>query len=168
MIYVVEMALIDLARRAEWDDWYLSHMTKLISIPGIQATQRFESLSPHASPFIALHQVTGPEVFGSVTYRAKAGPEGTGEWRERMNNWHRNVLAGIDTTPDVPMEGALVVVEEGATVPIPVQWGNTVGLDRSVLRRGIATVAARAEADPLIGLPGVRVCRPLTPRLVAG
>jgi hypothetical protein len=168
MIYMVEMALIDLARRAEWDDWYLSHMKKLISIPGIQATQRFESLSPHTSPFIALHQVTGPEVFGSVSYRAKAGPEGTGEWRERMNNWHRNVLAGIDTTPDVPMEGALIVVEDGVTVPIPVQWGETVGLDRSVLRRGIATVAARAGADSLIGQPGVRVCRPLTPRMEAG
>ena len=168
MIYVVEMALIDLARRAEWDDWYLSHMKKLISIPGIQATQRFESLTPHASPFIALHQVTGPEVFASVTYRAKAGPNGTGEWRERMNNWHRNVLSGIDTTPGVPMDGALIVVEDGASVPIPVQWGDAVGLDRSVLRRGLATVAARAGADAMIGLPGVRVCRPLTLRLVAG
>ena len=93
MIYMVEMALIDLTRRSEWDDWYLGHMKTLISIPGIQATQRFEALAPHASPFVALHQVTGPEVFTSDAYRAKAGPEGTGEWRERMNNWHRNVLA---------------------------------------------------------------------------
>ena len=113
MIYMVEMALIDIARRAEWDDWYLSHMKKLISIPGIQATQRFESLTPHESPFVALHQVTGPDVFTSVAYRAKAGPGGTGEWRERMNNWHRNLLSGVDETPDVPMEGALVIVEAG-------------------------------------------------------
>jgi hypothetical protein len=167
MIYMVEMALIDTARRAEWDDWYLSHMKKLISIPGIQATQRFESLTPHASPFVALHQVTGPEVFTSATYRAKAGPQGTGEWRERMNNWHRNVLSGIDETPDVPVEGALVVVEEGAHVPILVQWTESIGLDRSVRRRGIAVVATRAEAEPLTGSPGVRVCKPLTPRLVA-
>jgi hypothetical protein len=167
MIYMVEMALIDVARRAEWDDWYLAHMKKLISIPGIQATQRFESLAPHASPFVALHQVTGPEVFSSATYRAKAGPQGTGEWRERMNNWHRNVLSGIDQTPDVPMEGALVVVEEGADMPIPVQWAESIGLDRSVRRRGIAVVASRAEAETLIGRQGVRVCKPLTPRLVA-
>ena len=66
MIYMVEMALLDVARRVEWDAWYLSHMKKLISIPGIQATQRFESLSPHPSPFVALHQVTGP---GSVQQR---------------------------------------------------------------------------------------------------
>jgi hypothetical protein len=167
MIYMVEMALIDVARRVEWDAWYLSHMKKLISIPGIVATQRFESLTPHESPFVALHQVTGPEVFTSVAYRAKAGPGGTGEWRERMNNWHRNLLSGIDQTPDVPMEGALVVVEAGVSVPIPVQWTESVGLDRSVQRRGIAVVASRAEAATLSGCPGVRVCKPLTARLVA-
>ncbi len=167
MIYMVEMALTDGARRAEWDAWYLSHMKKLISISGIEATQRFESLTPHTSPFVAMHQVTGPEVFASHAYRAKAGPEGTGEWRERMNNWHRNVLSGLDETPDVPMDGALVVVEDGAAVPIPVRWLDSVGLDRSVTRRGIAVVAARAEAAMLVGLAGVRVCKPLTPRLVA-
>jgi hypothetical protein len=167
MIYMVEMALIDTMRRAEWDTWYLSHMKKLLSIPGIQATQRFESLTPHASPFVALHQVTGPEVFDSEAYRAKAGPGGTGEWRERMNNWHRNVLAGIDRTPDVPMEGALVVVEDGFDAPVPLQWAEAVGLDRSAKRRGIAVIAALADAQVLIGLPGIRVCKPLTPRLVA-
>jgi hypothetical protein len=167
MIYMVEMALIDTARRAEWDAWYLSHMKKLISIPGIQATQRFESLTPHASPFVAMHQVTGPEVFDTEAYRAKAGPGGTGEWRERMNNWHRNVLAGIDRTPDVPTEGALVVVEDGFDAPVPLHWTEAVGLDRSVQRRGLAVVAARADADALLGLAGVRVCRPLTPRMIA-
>ena len=164
---MVEMALIDLSRRVEWDEWYLSHMIKLISIPGIQATQRFESLSPHPSPFAALHQVTGPEVFTSDIYRAKAGPTGTGEWRDRMNNWHRNVQSGIDETPDVPMEGALVVVEDGTAPPIPVRWAEAIGLDRSVARRGLAVVAKIADAAGLAGLPGVRVCKPLTPRLLA-
>lgn len=167
MIYMVEMALIDTDRRTEWDAWYLSHMKKLISIPGIQATQRFESLTPHESPFVALHQVTGPDVFTSVAYRAKAGPGGTGEWRERMNNWHRNLLSGVDETPDVPMEGALVIVEAGISVAIPVQWTRSVGLDRSVEQRGIAVVSSLAAAETLIGRTGVRVCKPLTPRLVA-
>jgi hypothetical protein len=167
MIYMVEMALIDVTRRAEWDAWYLSHMKKLISIPGIEATQRFESLTPHDSPFVALHQVTGPDVFTSVAYRAKAGPGGTGEWRERMNNWHRNLLSGVDETPDVPMDGALVIVEADTNVPIPVQWTESMGLDRSVERRGIAIVASRAAAETLLGHVGVRVCKPLTPRLIA-
>jgi len=167
MIYMVEMALIDLSRRVEWDAWYLSHMKMLISIPGIRATQRFECLTPHASPFVALHQVTGPDVFTSDAYRAKAGPGGTGVWKDRMNNWHRNVLSGIDQTPDVPMGGALVVVEHGANIPLPVQWTEPVGLDRSIVRRGFAVVSRRAEAEPLARLPGVRICLPLTPRLVA-
>lgn len=168
MIYMVEMALIDLSRRVEWDAWYLSHMKLLISIPGIEATQRFESLGQHPSPFVALHQVTGPDVFTSDAYRAKAGPTGTGEWRERMNNWHRNVLRGIDETPDVPESGALVVVEDGADAPLPLRWTEAIGLDRTVTRRGFAVVPNLADAIGLLGRPGIRVCRPLTPRLRAG
>lgn len=167
MIYMVEMALIDLGRRVEWDAWYLAHMKMLISIPGIQATQRFEALAQHPSPFVALHQVTGPEVFTSDAYRAKAGPTGTGEWRDRMNNWHRNVLRGIEETPDVPLSGALVVVEDGADAPMPLQWAESIGLDRSVARRGLAVAPNLADATALIGMPGVRVCRPLTARLRA-
>ena len=167
MIYMVEMALIDLSRRVEWDAWYLSHMKLLISIPGIQATQRFEALSPHPSPFVALHQVTGPDVFTSDAYRAKAGPGGTGVWKDRMNNWHRNVLTGLDETPEVPLDGALVVVEDGASAPVPLQWTEAIGLDRSVTRRGFAVMGKLADATGLIGLQGVRVCRPLTPRLRA-
>ncbi len=168
MIYMVEMALIDLSRRVEWDAWYLSHMKKLISIPGIQATQRFECLLQHPSPFVALHQVMGPEVFTSDTYRAKAGPTGTGEWRERMNNWHRNVLRGIDETPDVPEAGALVVVEDGTEVPFPLRWTEAIGLDRTITRRGFAVVPNLADAVGFLGRPGIRVCRPLTARLRAG
>ncbi len=168
MIYMVEMNLIDLSRRVEWDAWYVSHMRMLISIPGIQATQRFECLGQHPSPFVALHQVTGPEVFTSDAYRAKAGPTGTGVWRDRMNNWHRNVLDGIDVTPDVPVEGALVVVEDGAEVPVPLRWTRPVGLDQTITRRGFAVLPRLADAVAMLGLAGVRLCRPLTPRLVAG
>ncbi len=168
MIYMVEMALVDLSRRAEWDAWYLDHMRMLIRVPGIEATQRFEALAPHPSPFIALHQVTGAEVFTSAAYRAKAGPGSTGEWKSRMSNWHRNLFRGLDATPDVPMGGALVIVEEGASAPLPLAWLDAVGLDVSVKRRAITVLTARAEAERLIGHPGLRVCKPLTPRLLAG
>jgi hypothetical protein len=167
MIYMVEMALIATDRRLEWDAWYLSHMHKLISIPGIRATQRFESLSESASPFVALHQVDSPDVFTSAAYRSKAGPGGTGEWQHLMNNWYRNVFDGVAETPDVPLEGALVVVEDGADAgTVPLRWMHSVGLDRSSERRGIGVVARLADATPLIGREGVRVCKPLTPRLV--
>ncbi len=169
MIYMVEMALIAGDRRVEWDAWYLAHMHKLISIPGIRATQRFESLSECASPFVALHQVDGPEVFSSDAYRAKAGPGGTGEWQVLMNNWYRNVFDGIDATPDVPMDGALIVVEDGASAGlVPVTWMHSVGLDKSSERRAVGVAARLDDVRGLIGRKGVRVCKPLTHRLVAG
>jgi len=168
MIYMVEQNLSDRGKREGWDPWYLAHMKMLITIPGIHATQRFESLHPHASPFVALHEVDSPDVFESAAYRAKAGPTNTGEWRLLMVNWHRNVFAGIEHTPDVAMDARLLVVEDGAVAPVKLAWLTAVGLERSPARRAIAVIPLAADAEALIGQPGIRVCKPLTPRLVAG
>jgi hypothetical protein len=167
MIYMVEMALLDTARRAEWDAWYVAHQHRLLSIPGIRASQRFETIHPAESPFVALHEVDSGDVFTSPTYRAKAGPTNTGEWQSKMGNWHRNLFA-LDHTPDVPMDARLVVIEETARSAVPagasVTWMDAVGLDRSVSRRGLATLPP-ATADRLAGTPGIRVLKPLGPRL---
>jgi hypothetical protein len=168
MIYMVEMALLDTERRAEWDAWYVAHQHRLLSIPGIHASQRFETIHPAASPFVALHEVDGPEVFTSSAYQAKAGPSNTGEWQTRMANWHRNVFRGLDHTPDVPMDARLVVVERDCESALPrdvdLRWMEAVGLDRSVRRRGLA-VMRPAQADLLAGTPGIRVLKPLGARL---
>lgn len=167
MIYMVEMALLDSARRAEWDEWYVSHQHRLLSIPGFRASQRFEAIHAAESPFVALHEVDSPEIFASPPYRAKAGPSNTGEWQAKMGNWHRNLFA-VDHTPDVPMDARLVVVEEGGGSAFPdhasVRWMEAVGLDRSVKRRGLA-VMLPAAADRLVGTPGIRVLKPLGARL---
>jgi hypothetical protein len=170
MIYMVEMALLDTARRAEWDVWYLAHQHKLLAIPGFRASQRFEAIHPVASPFVALHEVDSPDIFTGPSYRAKAGPTNTGEWQAKMGNWHRNLFVGIDHTPDVGSDTRLVVLEEEATAKLPaglaVAWMDAVGLDRSVPRRGLA-LATPAAADPLAGTAGLRVLRPIGPRLRA-
>jgi hypothetical protein len=170
MIYMVEMALLDAARRAEWDVWYGAHQAKLLSIPGFRASQRFEAIHQAASPFVALHEVDSPDIFTGPSYRAQAGPTNTGEWQAKMGNWHRNLFAGIDHTPDVGSDTRLVVVEEEATAKLPaglaVAWMDAVGLDRSVPRRGLA-LATPATADPLAGTAGLRVLRPIGPRLRA-
>jgi hypothetical protein len=44
---------------------------------------------------------------------------------------------------------------------------TAVGLDRSVARRGLAVVPA-ATAHRFVGTPGVRVMKPLGPRLRSG
>jgi hypothetical protein len=168
MIYMVEMALLDTARRAEWDAWYVAHQHRLLAIPGFRASQRFEAIHVAESPFVALHEVDSPEIFAGPTYRASAGPGNTGEWQAKMGHWHRNLFRGIDHTPEVPMDARLVVVEDGAgpALPdgVPVQWMEAVGLDRSVPRRGLAVMPPET-ADPLAGRPGIRVLRPLGPRL---
>ena len=111
MIYMVEMALLETARRAEWDAWYVAHQHRLLSIPGFHASQRFEAIHAAESPFVALHEVDSPDVFTSPSYRAQAGPTNTGEWQTRMNNWHRNVFDGLEHTPDVATDSCLLVVE---------------------------------------------------------
>jgi hypothetical protein len=61
-----------------------------------------------------------------------------------------------------------VVVEEGSGPALPdhvsVRWMETVGLDRSVPRRGLA-VMPPATADRLVGTPGIRVLKPIGARL---
>lgn len=167
MIYMVEMALLATERRAEWDAWYVAHQHRLLSIPGFRASQRFESIHPAESPFVALHEVDSADIFTSPAYRAQAGPTNTGEWQTKMGHWHRNLFAR-DHTPDVPMEARLVVVEtEGASsapAGMPVTWMEAVGLDRSVQRRGLA-VMPPAAADRLAGTPGLRVLKPIGARL---
>jgi hypothetical protein len=169
MIYMVEMALLDTARRAEWDAWYVAHQHRLLSIPGFRASQRFEAIHAAESPFVALHEVDSAEIFTSPTYRALAGPSNTGEWQAKMGNWHRNLFDRAHT-PDVPMEERLIVVEHdsGAVLPkgVSVTWMEPVGLDRSVQRRALAVVPP-ATADELTGTPGIRVLKPIGPRLRA-
>jgi hypothetical protein len=85
-----------------------------------------------------------------------------------MGNWHRNVFDGVEHTPDVSMDSRLLVVEaEGRTAlpdGVPVAWMTAVALDRSVARRGLAVVPD-AVAHRFLGAPGVRVLKPLGPRL---
>jgi hypothetical protein len=168
MIYMVEMALLESARRAEWDAWYVAHQDKLLSIPGFRASQRFETIHAAQSPFVALHEIDSPDIFTGPSYRAKAGPANTGEWQTKMGHWHRNLFAGIDHTPDVPLDSRLLVVEGdgGSKLPsgAPVEWMEAVGLDRSVQRRGLALMPP-ATADRLVGSPGIRVLKPIGPRL---
>jgi hypothetical protein len=167
MIYMVEMALLATARRADWDAWYVAHQHRLLSIPGFRASQRFEAIHKVESPFVALHEVDSPDLFNGPHYRAKGGPSNTGEWQARMGHWHRNLFAR-DHTPDVPMDARLVVVEDARDPALPhhvsVRWMEAVGLDCSVTRRGLV-VMPPATADLLVGTPGIRVLKPIGVRL---
>ncbi len=170
MIYMVEMDFRNPAREHDWHTWYLDHVTRLIrNVPGFRATQRFRALTATPSPWLALHDVASPAVFESAAYKANGGPVSTGEWQQEHTNWHRNLYAGIDATPDVVMDAHLIVAEADARLPAPlasvVTWLEPAGLDRSAGRRGIAVLAPGRLAAAHFGHPGLRIFKPITPRI---
>ena len=101
-----------------------------------------------------------------LAIRAKGGPSNTGEWQAKMGHWHRNLF--VMEPPEVPMDGTSGDREESFDPALPehvsVEWMDAVGLDRSVRRRGL-TVVAPATADRFVGVPGIRVLKPIGARL---
>jgi hypothetical protein len=172
MLYMVEMDFRNPAREGDWHVWYLDHVTKLIrSVPGFRASQRFRAITATSSPWLAMHDVTSGDVFESDEYRANGGPASTGVWQKEHTNWYRNLFAGIDHTPEVPLDAHLLVCESDASPPEPyassVTWLESVGLDRCAGRRGIAIVPPGSLTAGLFGNAGVRIFRPISPRIAA-
>lgn len=172
MIYMVEMQFTNTAREHDWHTWYLAHTTKLVrNVPGFTATQRFRAITETVSPWLAMHEVTGPGVFESAAYKANGGPASTGVWQTEHTNWYRNLFGGIELTPDVPMDAHLLLADEGAKLPagLSMKWLTSEGLDKTVKARGFAIVAAgqpktKLTAD-LFDVPGLRIFKPITPRV---
>jgi len=75
MLYMVEMDLPDRSREVDWHAWYRTHIGKLLTVDGYHGGQRFESLTPTPSPFLALHDVDDLAVFESDHARNFDGPE---------------------------------------------------------------------------------------------
>ena len=172
MIYMVEMEFPHPDREAEWHEWYLAHIRVLLTVPGFRASQRFKAVVTTPSPYLALHEVTSAALFESPIYRARGGPASTGEWRALQTNWHRNLLDGIEETPEVPAEAHLVVLRDARDAALPegiaVSWLRGVGLDRTIEECGLAMVdgpapfLALAERDPRI-----RLYRPISEKIRA-
>jgi hypothetical protein len=172
MIYMVEMDFPHAERLAEWHAWYLAHIRVLQTVPGFRASQRFQAITPTPSPYLALHEVASPAIFESPEYRARGGPASTGEWRRLQTNWHRNLLDGLEETPDVPSGKFLVLLrnarDAGLPVDSPISWLRGVGLDGTASECGIAIVA---DPAPLAAIAGrderVRVYRTISEKIRA-
>jgi hypothetical protein len=115
--------------------------------------------------------VVSAAVFQSAQYRASGGPAATGEWQAEHTNWYRNLFDGIDSTPEVAPDAHLLVSEGDAQVPGPVAASVTRlasdGLDRSSQNRGIAIIPAGRLTAGLFDLPGVRLFKPISPRITS-
>jgi hypothetical protein len=115
MIYLVEMALLDTERRAEWDPCPPASASVHPEVP------RQSALRDDPRRGIALRGAARGRLAGDLCQSSlsrERGPSNTGEWQAKMDNWHRNLFAGADHTPGVPMDARLVVLEEdGGPVP---------------------------------------------------
>jgi len=174
MLYMVELDLPHPALLDEWQAWYGEHLRVLLSIPGILSAQRFRSITPSASPFVAIYTIAGADVMTSPAYRAQAGPKSPGRWSELMTNWYRNVLDGLDCAPEVPPGGWLAIMDRRTAAAPPLPQGfialRPVALDCSIVERGlmfgcegISPPAAREEQGGLL-----RICNPITPLMKPG
>jgi len=162
VIYMVEMDFPHPDREAEWNAWYLAHIRVLLTVPGFRASQRFKAIQATPAPYLALHEVASAALFDSPEYRGRGGPASVGEWRALQTNWHRNLLDGVDATPEVAADEHLLLLREARDIALPggiaVSWLRAVGLDRSLGECGIAVVrdpvpiAALAERDPRVQL----------------
>ena len=116
--------------------------------------------------------MASPAVFESPEYRARGGPASTGEWRALQTNWHRNLLDGLDETPEVPADRFLAVLRDardaGFPVEAPIAWLRGVGLDGTTGECGLAIVA---DPAPLVEIARrderVRVYRPISEKIRA-
>ena len=172
VIYMVEMDFPHPEREAEWHAWYLAHIRVLLTVPGFRASQRFKAIGATPSPYLALHEVASAALFDSPAYRARGGPASTGEWRALQTNWHRNLLDGIEESPDVPADAHLLLLRDARDAVLPegiaVTWLRGVGLDRTIEECGLAVIG---DPTPLLALADrdKRIClyRPISEKIRA-
>jgi hypothetical protein len=173
MIYMVEMDFRHPERLREWHDWYLAHIRILLTVPGFRASQRFEAVVDTPSRYLALHEVASAALFESEAYRSRGGPASTGEWRQLQTNWHRNLLDGLDKTPEVPTGAYLLLLRDARDAKLPsgiaVSWLRGVGLDHTIEECGLAVLN---DPAPVLDLarrdPRIRLYRPISEKIRAG
>ena len=173
MIYMVEMGFPHPERLAGWHDWYLRHIRVLLTVPGFRASQRFEAVVDNPSPYLALHEVASADLFESDAYRNRGGPTSVGEWRSLQTNWHRNLLDGLDETPEVSADAYLLMLRDARDVMLPagitVYWLRGVGLDGTVKECGLTMLSYPGSSvlDLASRDERVRVFRPISEKVRA-
>jgi hypothetical protein len=172
MIYMVEMDFPHPERLQEWHGWYLAHIRVLLTVPGFRASQRFEAMTGAHLRYLALHEVESAALFESEAYRSRGGPASTGEWRQLQTNWHRNLLAGLDETPEVPTGASLLVLRDARDAKLPVGIAvdrlRGAGLDHTIEECGLAVLHDPTPVLELAGRdPRVRLYRPISDKIRA-
>lgn len=167
MIFMSQSGLLEPARLAQWDAWYVEHLRIMRTVPGITSAQRFLTDSAGHSPSLAMYTVASPDVFRDPYYLSVRG---MGEWQPLIDTryYRRNLFSGLDQAPRVAAGAVLLVADRGQPDPslgspiAPATWTMTwlqaTGLDMSTPYRGIAVAAPGAAGGS--GAVGVAIYRP--------
>ena len=165
MIFTSQSGLLDSAKEAEWDSWYVEHLRIMATVPGISSAQRFKSTTLGFPPSLAMYSIESPAVFKDAYYLSVRG---MGIWQSLIDQqyYKRNLFEGMAKAPPVP-EGARLLLTErkhaGSSISgTKFWWLKSVGLDRSTPYRGIAVIDASHLTDLFDGT--VAVYRPVTER----
>ena len=89
-----------------------SHIRKLLTVDGYDTLQCFDAVTTNAAPFLAIHDVNGPEVFQTSGYRSAGGSSDNGEWRVAISYWSGNFFDGRVSMPAVGNDERLVAIDD--------------------------------------------------------
>jgi hypothetical protein len=164
MIFMSQTGITDATREAELDTWYVEHLRIMLTVKGVESTQRFKTTSDGHPPSLAMYTVSGAHVFQDPYYLSVRG---MGEWGPLIDSKHyrRNLFDGLGRAPPVAENERLLVADRSSPEPhrldLPWAWLECVGIDRSTPFRGIAIVPC-AVAEAHVSAPRVAVYAPVT------
>lgn len=164
MIFMSQSGLAAPEREPAWDEWYETHLQVMLTVSGIDSTQRFKTESAGWPPSLAMYTVASAAVFSDAHYQKIRG---MGEWAPLIvrAHYHRNLFEGREVAPEVGEDEALLVIDRPAPqaiAGIAVDWLQAAGLDRSTPYRGIAVVK-RAVIGRIECVDGTVIYAPVTP-----
>jgi len=169
MIFTSESGLTDPSRLADWDRWYLGHLTAMASVPGITSAQRFRALDAGVPPSLAMYTVSSAAVFDSEAYLKTRGMGPFVPVVDRALH-RRNLFDGLDAAPGVWAGSILLVADRETPVAAArgVIWLRCAGIDRSTPYRGIGVFPDLASARDAAARIGSGACyAPMTERISA-
>jgi hypothetical protein len=180
MIYTVELNFSDHERESEWNAWYETYLTQLVTVPGLNTAQRFRAVKPKnvTWEYLALYSIESLEAYESEAYRnIGGGGNASIRFKEAISR-RRNVYEGIERVPEVTENGRILFCEDapsGIELPdilfTPLvsaagrQKAGATELDGQPVRRSIAVSdAATVTLIDLNSTEGLTVYAPITKR----
>ena len=157
------------AQRETFDAYYWRHIDMLLTIPGFMTAQRFYCADTDRAPFLALYRLAGPDVLTSEAYTSKAGRMSVHpDFRAYISGWDRNLVQGPAGSggPDLAtaMGDTMTLIDRLTPNSRPLPGGivplEVIGLDRTIVQRGVAGDGAAYPPQPAEGW-SVRVWQPI-------